>query len=203
MIAIANYEVGNLFSLSSSLTHIGIPHVITAKEEDFEKASHIILPGVGAFGDASDMLFKSGLADIILKYAHKKPLLGICVGAQLLFDYGYEFGKFKGLGLIPGDIVNIKEDMKEDLKIPHIGWNSLKFTQESPLFKHIKDGDYVYFVHSYHARTTGQYISSTSPYGMDITASVQNGNIFGTQFHPEKSGNVGLAILKAFYEYEM
>ncbi len=203
MIAIIDYGVGNLFSLSASLSKLNIPHEVTKDEAKINAASHIILPGVGAFGDASNALFSSGVSDILRRCAKEKPFLGICVGAQLLFDAGHEFGKFDGLGLISGDIVNIKDEMTEDLKVPHMGWNSLEILQDDPILKYLKKDDYVYFVHSFHAKTDRSNITSISKYGTDITATVRKDNIFGTQFHPEKSGDVGLSILKAFYEYTM
>lgn len=204
MIAIVDYGVGNLFSLSASLTHLGIENVVTKEESVFEQASHIILPGVGAFGDASEKLKSSGLSDVVKTQGKKKPMMGICLGMQLLFEKGYEFGEHKGLGLISGSVVPIQDDfseeMKNQLKVPHMGWNALNFTKSSPIFKYCKQGDSVYFVHSFYGKTQSAYVSSTAEYGFDVTASVERGHIFGCQFHPEKSGKVGLGILKAFYE---
>lgn len=204
MIAIIDYGVGNLFSVSASLNHLGIENVVTKDVELIEKASHILLPGVGAFGDAAKQLFDSGLAEVVVAQSKVKPLLGICVGMQLLFDVGHEFGEYKGLGLISGSVEAMVDDfsqeMKNSLKIPHMGWNKLEYRLDSPLFKYFKQGDSVYFVHSFHGKTEKQYISSTAEYGIEITGSVERGHIFGCQFHPEKSGEVGLNILKAFYE---
>lgn len=202
MIAIIDYGVGNLFSLQASLKKLGIEAIVTNDEAIINSASHIILPGVGAFGDAARILRESGLVPCVMENAKKKPMLGICVGMQLLFERGFEFGVHEGLGLIEGDIVAIKDDLTTDLKVPHMGWNKLKFTQDSPIFANIKENDAVYFVHSFHAKTKSDFITSTAEYEVDITSSVQKGNIFGTQFHPEKSGSVGLNILKAFYDYK-
>lgn len=202
MIAIIDYGVGNLFSLSASLNHLNITNIITNDHHKIKEASHIILPGVGAFGDASQRLFESGLADIVIQQAQQKPLMGICLGMQLLFEKGYEFGTHKGLGLIKGDIVPIKEQLQTDLKIPHMGWNQLQITNSSPILRYVKEGDFVYFVHSFYAKTESSFITSTANYELDITATIQKDSIFGCQFHPEKSGEVGLSILKAFYEYK-
>lgn len=202
MIAIIDYGVGNLFSLSASLKKLDIPAVITSDEAVIASASHIILPGVGAFGDASKILKASGLDKVVTQNAKTKPLMGICLGMQLLFEKGYEFGEYEGLGLIKGDIVAIKPELTTDLKVPHMGWNKLQITAECPILKYTKNDDAVYFVHSFYAKTDDEFITSKAEYEIDITATVQNGNVFGCQFHPEKSGNVGLAILKAFYEYK-
>lgn len=203
MIAIINYGVGNLFSLNASLKHLNIDCIITDDKEEIEKADHIILPGVGAFGDASKLLFESGLGEIILENANKKPIMGICLGMQLLFEKGHEFGTHKGLGLIEGEIIPIKDNIKSDLKVPHMGWNKLELTNNSPILKYVKNGNSVYFVHSFYAKTNEKFITSISEYEIDITATVQKNNIFGCQFHPEKSGEIGLSILKAFSEYKM
>lgn len=204
MIGIIDYGVGNLFSLSASLTHLKIENVVTKDPETIAKASHLILPGVGAFGDASKQLFDSGLAEIVVEQAKIKPLMGICLGMQLLFETGHEFGTHKGLGLLSGEVVpmveSFSEQQKLDLKVPHMGWNALKFTQNSPLFTKIQEGEAVYFVHSFYAKTEAKNISSTAEYGIPITATVESGHIFGCQFHPEKSGKVGLHILQSFYE---
>ncbi len=202
MIAIVDYGVGNLFSLKSSLACIGFDAFVTGERDVIEKADKIILPGVGAFKDASDKLFSSGLAEVIVNEAQKgKPLLGICLGMQLLFDKSYEYGESRGLGLIHGDIMPIRDVIPSELKIPHIGWNALKFKGEkSPLFKYISDGDFVYFVHSFYAARCDENVIANAEYGADITAAVSRGSIYGCQFHPEKSGNVGLGILKAFCE---
>lgn len=201
MIAICDYGVGNLFSLTASLNEIEAENEITAKESDFDNASAIILPGVGAFGDAYAKLKSSGLIPVIKREIRKgKPLLGICLGMQLLFDKSYEFGEHEGLKLIDGEVRGLGEVLNDGYKIPHMGWNSLDFKKPSALFKYINEGDYVYFVHSFHAVKCEKNVTSTAFYGVDVTASVENGNVFGTQFHPEKSGDTGLKILKAFTE---
>ncbi len=200
MIVVVDYGVGNLFSLVSSLKAVGAEVVISGDKELIEKADSIILPGVGAFGDAVKKLRDSGLFDVIIERAKAGiPLLGICLGMQLLFDKSYEFGEHEGLGLIKGSIVPLKEHIDNELKIPHIGWNELKIIKKDGILKYISDGDHVYFVHSYFA-TKCIESSSTTQYGVEITASVSNGNVYGCQFHPEKSGEVGLKILKAFCE---
>lgn len=202
MIAIIDYGVGNLFSLSSSIKAVGGDAVITGDPEVIRRADKLILPGVGAFGDAADKLFGSGLDKIIYEeVAAGKPLLGICLGMQLLFEESYEYGVHKGLGLIPGKIVGMKGRIPENLSIPHMGWNGLNFTaNKSPIFKYLSEGDCVYFVHSYYGIDCEESTTATAEYGINVTASVQKGNIFGCQFHPEKSGRVGLSILKAFCE---
>lgn len=204
MIAIVDYGVGNLFSLKSSLAAIGAEAVVTGDAEVISGADKIILPGVGAFGDAAEKLNNSGLGDVVKREAKKgKPLLGICLGMQLLFDKSYEYGEHSGLGLINGEIRPISEVIPKGYKIPHIGWNALKFKGEkSKIFKYIKDGDFVYFVHSYYGAKCDESVSATAEYGEEVTASVERGNVYGCQFHPEKSGEVGLNILKAFCELE-
>ncbi len=201
MIAIIDYGVGNLFSLSSSLKAVGADVIVTGNKEDLEKADKLILPGVGAFKDAADKLFSSGLAEVVVEQVKKgKPLMGICLGMQMLFDKSYEYGEHNGLGLIKGNVVGMEGRLPEELNIPHIGWNALSFKKNSPLFKYINEGDCVYFVHSYYACDCDESVTATAEYGADITACVEKGNIFGCQFHPEKSGDVGLKILKAFCE---
>ncbi len=203
MIVIVDYGVGNLFSLVSSFNAIGVSAIASGDKEVIKKADKIILPGVGAFEDASKKLFDSGLADVIKEQVELgKPLLGICLGMQLLFERSFEYGEFKGLGLIKGEIRPIQDVIPSHYKIPHIGWNSLKFTKESPLFKYIKNGDFVYFVHSYYATNCQESVIANTEYGGLLTASVESKNVFGCQFHPEKSGQVGLNILKAFCEME-
>lgn len=200
MIAIVDYGVGNLFSLKSSLDFIGAQNVITNDANVIKNADKIILPGVGAFADAIKLLHQTGLVPVLKQQVSQgKPLLGICLGMQLLFENSFEYGCHKGLGFIKGDVCPIADDVDKTLKIPHMGWNSLDIKKQSQLFKYIKDGDYVYFVHSYYAKNCNDVIA-TSNYGIDLTAMVQNGNVFGAQFHPEKSGETGLAILKAFNE---
>ena len=205
MIAIIDYGVGNLFSLKSSLTVIGEEITVTGDHEKIKEADKIILPGVGAFEDAAKKLKSTGLDEIIISEAKKKkPILGICLGMQLLFEKSFEFGTHEGLGLIKGEIHPISEVIPKDYKIPHIGWNALKFTEKkSSLFKYINDGDFVYFVHSYYAANCGESTIAETEYGALLTAAAQNENVFGCQFHPEKSGDVGLNILKAFCQTEV
>lgn len=201
MIAIIDYGVGNLFSLYSSFGAIGEEVVITADVDEIRAADRIILPGVGAFGDAAEKLKASGMDKIVIEEAKAgKPLMGICLGMQLLFDKGFEYGEHEGLGLISGNVVPMQGVIDESLKIPHIGWNPLLVKKESPLFKYINDGDCVYFVHSYYATDCDDSVIATAEYDKELTAAVANGNVFGCQFHPEKSGEVGLKILKAFCE---
>lgn len=199
MIAIIDYGVGNLFSLSSSLRAVGAEVVVTDDREILKKADRLILPGVGAFADAAAKLRAGGLDGFVREQAASgKPLLGICLGMQLLFEKSYEFGEHQGLGLIPGEIVPMQGTIPADLKIPQIGWNRLQLKGESPLFQHIQDGDYVYFVHSYYASGCNPYVIATTDYGIEMTAASAHGNVYGCQFHPEKSGPVGLKILAAF-----
>ena len=202
MLAIVDYGVGNLFSLKSSLQAIGADVCVTSDEEVLRKADQIILPGVGAFGDAAKKLRDSGLCKVLTEEARNgKPLLGICLGMQLLFEKSYEYGVHEGLGLIKGSVKPIVDVIPKDLKVPHIGWNSLDFKKEkSPLFKYLHDGDYVYFVHSYYGADCEESVIAESEYGVPLTAAVADKNVFGCQFHPEKSGEVGLNILRAFIE---
>jgi len=201
MIAITDYGVGNLFSIKSSLDTIGAESVITSDENVLIKADKIILPGVGAFRDAQKKLSESGLDKVIIKEAQKgKPILGICLGMQLLFEKSFEYGEYEGLGLIKGEIRPIADVIGEGLSIPHIGWNPLIMKKKSPLYKYVKDGECVYFVHSYYAANCKESVSATAEYGCELTASAEQGNVFGCQFHPEKSGKTGLNMLKAFSE---
>ena len=202
MIAIVDYGVGNLFSLRSSLAAVGAEAEVTKDASVIRSAGKVILPGVGAFEDAMNKLRSSGLAEtVIAEAASGKPLLGICLGMQMLFDRSFEYGEHAGLGLIPGSVVPIGDVIPTGLKIPHIGWNALHFSgRESPLFRYIKEGDCVYFVHSYYAADCEENVIATAEYGAELTAAVQKDNIFGCQFHPEKSGKVGLGILRAFCE---
>ena len=201
MVAIIDYGVGNLFSLKSSLKEIGAEAVVTSDEKVIAEADRIILPGVGAFEDAARKLRDSGMADVVKREAAAgKPMMGICLGMQLMFDVGYEYGVHEGLGLIRGSVRPIADVIPEGYKIPHIGWNLLKFRKESPLFKYIKEDDYVYFVHSYYAAECDESVIAVTEYGADLTAAVANGNVYGCQYHPEKSGEVGMKILKAFME---
>ena len=201
MIAIVDYGVGNLFSLKSSFAAVGVEAVVTADAAVLRAADKLVLPGVGAFGDAAQKLRDSGLADVVKEEAgNGKPLLGICLGMQLLFDKSFEYGEHEGLGLIKGNIRPIADVIPADLKIPHLGWNALQLTRETPLFRYIRKGDYVYFVHSFYAADCDEAVIAVSDYGAPLTAAVANGNVYGCQFHPEKSGDVGLAILRAFCE---
>ena len=202
MIAIVDYGVGNLFSLVSSFAAIGADAVVTGEADVIRSADKIILPGVGAFGDAAEKLRRSGL-DLVLKDEAKKgkPLMGICLGMQLLLERSFEYGEHEGLGLIEGAIRPIADVIPSELKIPHIGWNALRFTEnKSPLFKYINEGDHVYFVHSFYGTGCDDSVIATAEYGAPLTAAVARGNVMGCQFHPEKSGNVGLNILRAFCE---
>ena len=201
MIAIVDYGVGNLFSLKSSFKQLGVDVVVTNDKQVIESADKILLPGVGAFGDARQKLKNSGLDEVVIDQAKKgKPLLGICLGMQMLFEKSLEYGVHDGLGLIKGQIRSIKEVIPDNLKVPHIGWNALKLSgEQNGLFKYIKDGDFVYFVHSFYGAECDSVVA-TAEYGVPLTAAVAKGNVYGCQFHPEKSGNVGLNILKAFCE---
>ena len=202
MIAIVDYGVGNLFSLKSSLSMIGADAIVTRNADDLRAAEKIILPGVGAFEDAANKLRATGLDAVVIEQARAgKPLLGICLGMQMLFDRSFEYGEHKGLGLIAGDVIDMRPQIPASLKVPHIGWNALKLTQPvHPLFRYIKEGDCVYFVHSYYAANCEKATIATAEYGADLTAAVASGNVMGCQFHPEKSGKVGLNILRAFCE---
>ena len=203
MIAVIDYGVGNLFSLCSSLKRIGAEAVVTADPALIRAADKIILPGVGAFADAAKKLRDSGL-DILVKEqaAAGKEIMGICLGMQLLFEKSYEFGEYEGLGLLKGSVIGMEGTIPADLKIPHIGWNALRFTRDSKLMRYIKEGDCVYFVHSFYVDPGAESVVATAEYGREVTAAVQKGNVMGCQFHPEKSGEVGLNILRAFCEKE-
>ena len=202
MVAIIDYGVGNLFSLKSSFAAIGQEAVVTADEGVLRQADRIILPGVGAFGDAVKKLRESGLFDLVIALAKEgKPIMGICLGMQMLFDKSFEYGEHQGLGLIHGAIRPIAEVIPADLKIPHIGWNALDFTRkDSRLLRYVREGEFVYFVHSYYGADCGADTVATAEYGAPLTAVVERGNVCGCQFHPEKSGDVGLRILRAFCE---
>jgi len=204
MIAIVDYGVGNLFSLASSFAAIGAEVVVTSDADVLRAADRILLPGVGAFGDAAEKLRASGLGEVVIAEARAgKPLLGICLGMQLLFEHGFEYGEHKGLGLLRGAVRPIKEVIPASLKIPHIGWNALCKKGDHPLLKYVREGDCVYFVHSYHATECDGSVIATTEYGAPLTAAVADGNVMGCQFHPEKSGDVGLSILRAFCEWEV
>ena len=203
MIVIIDYGVGNLFSLCSSLERIGADVVVTSDPDVIRQADKLILPGVGAFADAAEKLQVSGLDVLIKEQAAKgKEIMGICLGMQLLFQKSYEFGEHTGLGLLKGSVIPMEGTIPAELKIPHIGWNALKFTKESKLLRYIKEGDCVYFVHSFYVDPGTESVVATAEYGKEVTAAVQQGNVMGCQFHPEKSGEVGLSILRAFCERE-
>jgi len=203
MTVIVDYGVGNLFSLASSLRFLEAESLVTRNRDEISGASRIILPGVGAFGDAAEKLRSLGLDEVLReRVSAGVPLLGICLGMQLLFEKSHEFGEHEGLGLIPGEVVPIEDDLRKaglQRKIPQMGWNALHITQPgSPLLRHTREGDCVYYVHSFYARTDPGYVLAVSEYGIEITGAVQSGCVCGTQFHPEKSGEVGLGILRAF-----
>ena len=201
MIGIIDYGVGNLFSLCSSLKSIGAEVAVTSDPAVIEAEDKLILPGVGAFGDAVKKLRDSGLYGILrMQAAAGKDIMGICLGMQLLFEKSYEYGEHQGLGLLKGKVVPMEGRIPQGLKIPHIGWNSLHFRRESRLFKYVKENECVYFVHSFYAEDCSDSIIATAEYGRELTAAVECGNVMGCQFHPEKSGRVGLAILQAFCE---
>ncbi len=204
MTAIIDYGVGNLFSLKSSFAAIGEDVTVTADADVLCAADRLILPGVGAFGDAAEKLRASGLDKVLIAEAKKgKPVMGICLGMQLLFERGFEYGEHEGLGLIKGDIRPISEVIPDELPIPQIGWNALNFKGEKhPIFKYLKDGDHVYFVHSYYGANCAESVIADTEYGAALTAAVASGNVCGCQFHPEKSGDAGLKILKAFCELQ-
>lgn len=201
MIAIVDYGVGNLFSLRSSLKMIGAQAVVTSEEAVLRAADKIILPGVGAFGDAAAKLKQSGLGELLREEARKgKDIMGICLGMQLLFECSEEYGLHEGLGLLRGRVVGMQGRLPEHLMIPHIGWNALHLEKESRLLRFIREGDCVYFVHSFYAADCEDSLIASTEYGRMLTAAVQKDNIMGCQFHPEKSGNVGLSILRGFCE---
>ena len=203
MIAIIDYGVGNLFSLCSSLRRIGAEAVVTADPEVIRNAHKLILPGVGAFADAAQKLRDSGLDPLVKEEAARgKEILGICLGMQLLFEESHEFGVHPGLGLLKGSVIGMEGTIPAGLKIPHIGWNALRYCRESKLFRYVSEGECVYFVHSFYVDPAAESVVATAEYGREVTAAVQQGNIMGCQFHPEKSGQVGLNILRAFCETE-
>ena len=204
MIAIVDYGVGNLFSLSSSVQSLGAEVCVTGRAQDLRTASHILLPGVGAFADAMAKLEGTGLIPVLKEEAARKPLLGICLGMQLLFEKSYEYGEHTGLGLIPGSVCPLADDLRDPaLKVPHIGWNALQIVpdrQADPLFRYVRSGEYVYYVHSYYAKDCAASTLAVSDYSIPVTGAVRSGLVYGTQFHPEKSGDTGLRLLKAFVE---
>lgn len=204
MIAIIDYGVGNLFSLRSSLAAVGAQAVVTGDSAVIRAAEKLILPGVGAFADAAALLRSTGLEKVVCQEAQSgKPLLGICLGMQLLFEESLEYGRHPGLGLIPGTVAPIRDVIPAGYKVPHIGWNALHFPKDRsvhPLFSQIREGDCVYFVHSYYGANCAGSVIATAEYGPELTAAVARDNVMGVQFHPEKSGAVGLNILRAFCE---
>ena len=201
MIAIVDYSVGNLFSLRSSLAKLGLEAAVTADPGVIRKADRLILPGVGAFADAMTKLEATGLVPVLQEEAKTKPLLGICLGMQLLFERSYEYGTHAGLGLIPGEVCPLEPDLTDkSLKVPQIGWNALHIVREDPLFRYIQEGEYVYYVHSYYAKHCAESTLAVSEYSIPVTGAVRCGKVYGTQFHPEKSGDTGLRILRAFAE---
>lgn len=198
MTVIIDYGAGNLFSVQNALNYLGKENKISRDPADLADADRLILPGVGAFPDAMKMLDDTGLTEVIKEQAKIKPLMGICLGMQMLFDKSYEFGETDGLGLIPGTVELMHP--ANDLVIPHIGWNALEKNVPCPLLENTNEGDYVYFVHSFAAVTESSNVAAYCDYGMKVPALVFKGNVFGCQFHPEKSGSTGLGILKRFTE---
>ena len=204
MVGIVDYGVGNLFSLSSSFAAIGEQAIVSRDRAVLATCERLVLPGVGAFGDAARLLRESGMADFVLaEAAAGKPILGICLGMQLLFERSLEYGDHRGLGLIPGTVRPIAETIPAGLKIPHIGWNALHFVKKNPLFRYLKEGDFVYFVHSFHGTDCEDSTVAVTEYGASLVAAVAKDNVLGCQFYPEKSGAVGLSILRAFAEGEV
>lgn len=204
MIAIIDYGVGNLFSLKSSFAAIGQEAVVTGDAAKIADAERVILPGVGAFADAYEKLCKNGMDEAVRRaVASGKPVMGICLGMQLLFERSFEYGEYPGLGLLKGEVVGMEDRIGPGLPIPHIGWNALKICRSGGVLKYVNEGDCVYFVHSFYADKCRDSVTATTEYGIDLTASVQRDNLYGCQFHPEKSGRVGLSILRAFCELEV
>lgn len=201
MIAIIDYGVGNLFSLRSSLKQLGLEAVVTADADTIRKADRLILPGVGAFADAMAKLEATGLVPVIKEEAEKKPLLGICLGMQLLFEKSYEYGEHEGLGFVKGEVCPLEPDLADkSLKVPQIGWNALHIVKDDPLFKYIREGEYVYYVHSYYGKNCAESTLAVSDYSIPVTGAVRAGRVYGTQFHPEKSGEAGERLLKNFID---
>lgn len=200
-VAIVDYGVGNLKSVANALSYLGCSSCITADLAELERADAIILPGVGAFPDAADRLRSGGLDQHVLAQGQKKPVLGICLGMQLLFEKSYEYGEHQGLGFVQGEVCPLEPDLKDPaLKVPQIGWNALHILRDDPLFQYIQEGEYVYYVHSYYGKHCTASTLAVSDYSIPVTGVVRAGKVYGTQFHPEKSGDTGLRILKAFAE---
>ncbi len=203
MVAIIDYGVGNLFSLRSSFAAIGEQAEVTGDAARIAQADRVILPGVGAFADAYDKLCESGMDEAVRRAVKSgKPVMGICLGMQLLFERSYEYGEHPGLGLLEGEVVGMEGSLPGGLAIPHIGWNALRIKRPGGVLKYVEEGDCVYFVHSYYAENCAASLTATAEYGLELTAAVQRENLYGCQFHPEKSGKVGLGILRAFCELE-
>lgn len=200
MTAIVDYGVGNLFSLASSLRFLGQECTVTGDRDEIERADRVILPGVGAFGDAMARLRAAGLDGVVKEQAEKKPLLGICLGMQLLFDRSFEYGEHEGLGVIPGEVRPLAADISPEMKVPHMGWNRLDILRDDPIFRYFPRGASVYYVHSYYAAGCAESTLAASEYGIQVPGMVRRGNIYGAQFHPEKSGEAGLGLLRAFSE---
>ncbi len=201
MLVIIDYGVGNLHSVKSALDFLGIENKVSRDKKEIEEADALILPGVGAFGDAMGALENTGLIPTIKEFvANGKKLLGICLGAQLLYEKGFELGEFDGLGFIKGSVVPFRGVINKDLKIPHMGWNPLDFKKADPILKYVKEGEQVYYVHSFYIKSDGKEVVASSEYDIDVPGIVCYGNVYGMQFHPEKSGNTGLNLLKAFGE---
>ena len=202
MIAVIDYGVGNLFSLRSSLRHLGLEAAVTADPEVIRAADRVILPGVGAFGDAMEQLERRGLVPVVQAEAARKPLLGICLGMQLLFEESYEYGRHAGLGLVPGRVCPLAPDLADPaLKVPQIGWNALELLRpQDPLFRYLRQGEYVYYVHSYYGKDCAASTLAVSEYSIPVTGVVREGWVYGAQLHPEKSGDTGLRIMQAFAE---
>lgn len=202
MIAVIDYGVGNLFSLCASLENVGAKYIVTDCETEIRNADKIILPGVGAFGDAIEKLKQTGLIPVIKEEVKNgKHIMGICLGMQLLFEKSYEYGVHEGLGFLKGEIAPLKDDIKSDLKIPHMGWNSLTFKKENcPILKYTSENEYVYYVHSFYGKNCDEALTAVSEYEVTVPGVVWQDNVFGTQFHPEKSGETGLNMLRAFNE---
>lgn len=203
MVAIIDYGVGNLFSLRSSFAAIGEQAEVTGDAARIAQADRVILPGVGAFADAYDKLCESGMDEAVRRAVKSgKPVMGICLGMQLLFERSFEYGEHPGLGLLEGEVVGMEGRLPGGLAIPHIGWNALRIKRPGGVLKYVEEGDCVYFVHSYYAENCAASLTATAEYGLELTAAVQRENLYGCQFHPEKSGKVGLGILRAFCELE-